>query len=94
MRKRKLVPMDEATSSIDAETAKKIGEIVKAEFGDSTILMVAQRKETILNGEVVIVKEQGEIVEMGNPKSLMKNEGSKLRLLLQGIDDEVGMMSI
>jgi len=74
--------MDEATSNIDAETAKKTDEIVTVGFQDSTILTVAHRRETILSADVVIVMEQGEIVEKGDPKSLMRREGSRLRALL------------
>lgn len=86
LRKSKLVLMDEATSSIDDETARKIDMIVEKELQGSTILTVAHGKETILNAEVVIVMEQGEIVENGNPKRLMEKDRSKLRALLNTSD--------
>jgi len=59
LRKSKLVLMDEATSNIDSETARKIDGILKEEFRDSTILTVAHRRETILNAEIVVVIELG-----------------------------------
>ncbi|KAL5325572.1 hypothetical protein ACEPPN_006700 [Leptodophora sp. 'Broadleaf-Isolate-01'] len=83
LQKRKLVLMDEATSSIDVETARKITDMVETEFQGSTILTVAHRKETILGAEVVVVMEQGEVVEMGDPRVLMGKEGSRLSALLQ-----------
>ncbi|KAH9213300.1 P-loop containing nucleoside triphosphate hydrolase protein [Leptodontidium sp. 2 PMI_412] len=83
LQKRKLVLMDEATSSIDVETARKITDMVETEFQGSTILTVAHRKETILGAGVVVVMEQGEVVEMGDPRVLMGKEGSRLSALLQ-----------
>ena len=91
LRKSKLVLMDEATSNIDSETARKIDEILKEEFRDSTILTVAHRRETILNADIVVVIELGEIVEVGEPERLMGNERSKLRTLLE---DKRGMGAI
>lgn len=79
----KLILMDEATSSIDLETAEEINIMMETEFKGCTILMVAHRKETILGAEIVVVMEQGEIVETGEPKVLMAKENSKLRALLR-----------
>lgn len=89
LQKRKLVLMDEATSSVDLDTAQKINIMIKTEFADSTILMVAHRKGTILGADIVVVMEQGEIVETGDPNVLMEKEGSKLRLLLQTDEDRI-----
>ena len=45
----KLVLMDEATANIDPQTEAKIQELIKSRFGDSTILMIAHRLNTILH---------------------------------------------
>jgi ATP-binding cassette subfamily C (CFTR/MRP) protein 1 len=83
LRRSKLVLMDEATSNIDSETARRIDGILREEFRNSTILTVAHRRETILSADVVVVMELGEIVEVGEPENLMRSEGSRLRALLE-----------
>lgn len=83
LRRSKLVLMDEATSNIDSETARRIDGILREEFRNSTILTVAHRRETILSADVVVVMELGEIVEVGEPENLMGSEGSRLRALLE-----------
>lgn len=75
--------MDEATSDIGSETARRVDGILREEFRNSTILTVAHRRETILSADVVVVMELGEIVEVGEPENLMGSEGSRLRALLE-----------
>ena len=49
LNKNRLVLMDEATANIDPQTEAKIQELIKSRFGDSTILMIAHRLNTILH---------------------------------------------
>jgi ATP-binding cassette subfamily C (CFTR/MRP) protein 1 len=80
--KKKVVLMDEATSSIDAETERIVRAVVRAEFETCTVLTVAHRRETILDGDVVVVLEGGRVVETGRPGELMLKVDGKLRALL------------
>lgn len=82
MNKKKVVLMDEATSSIDAETERIVRAVVRAEFETCTVLTVAHRRETILDGDVVVVLEGGRVVETGRPGELMLKVDGKLRALL------------
>lgn len=78
----KIVLLDEATSSADAETSRVVNETLKREFEGCTVVMIAHRRETILSADVVVVMEKGAVVEIGEPKGLMEDVGSKLRGLL------------
>lgn len=68
--KKKVVLLDEATSNVDMQTDRVIQEVIREEFKDCTVLTVAHRLETIGDMDMVIVIDQGRIVEVGDPKVL------------------------
>lgn len=67
--------LDEAASNIDKTTDDKMQEIIREMFAKHTVITVAHRASTILDYDVVIVLDQGRIVEIGPPKELMENKG-------------------
>jgi ATP-binding cassette subfamily C (CFTR/MRP) protein 1 len=86
MRKgRKVVLLDEATSSVDGETERVIKRVLKEEFEGRTVVMVAHRRETILGAEIAVVMDGGRVVEVGRPGELMARDG-RLRELLGGAE--------
>lgn len=64
-------------NSIDTETDIKIQALINKEFSNHTIISVAHKLETIANFDFVGVMDQGKLVEFGDPKVLLKKEGSK-----------------
>ncbi|KAJ6540558.1 P-loop containing nucleoside triphosphate hydrolase protein [Mycena capillaripes] len=87
LRRRQIVALDEASSSLDAETEKKIRDIVRTDLGNCTVFAVAHRIETIVDFDTIIVMEDGVIVETGTPASLLARPDSKFANLAasQGI---------
>jgi len=81
LRKTKVVLFDEATSSVDRHTDERIQQVIRSEFADCTILAVAHRLETIGDADVVVVMDQGRVVETGDPHVLKEREGSLFREL-------------
>ncbi|EJT47325.1 hypothetical protein A1Q1_03871 [Trichosporon asahii var. asahii CBS 2479] len=75
LRRNKILLMDEATASIDAETDTMISETIRTEFTDSTILTIAHRLHTIIDFDTVIVMDKGSIAEMGSPYELLRKKG-------------------
>ncbi|KAK3935758.1 ABC multidrug transporter [Diplogelasinospora grovesii] len=71
-----LVVMDEATSSVDAETEETIMQIVTEDFAKSTVIAVAHRLKTIRKFDLVLVVDQGRLVEAGRPEELLKKHDS------------------
>lgn len=67
--------LDEATSSIDTETEKRIQEAIENILAGRTAFIVAHRLSTIRNVDRIIVIEDGEIVESGTHDQLMQKGG-------------------
>lgn len=51
-------------------------QLIRAEFPNHTIFMIAHRLSTLLDFDKVVVLERGRVVEVGNPAELLKNERS------------------
>ena len=77
LRKSKIIILDEATSSVDQKTEDIITNAVETMFRDSTVITIAHRINTVKACDKVIVLEEGQIIEVGNPNELIKNTNSK-----------------
>lgn len=67
--------MDEATSSIDTRTEKLISAGMDKLMEGRTVFVIAHRLSTIKNADVIMVLEQGEIIERGNHEELLAKKG-------------------
>ncbi len=70
-----LMILDEATANIDSETESIIQESLEKMMNISTMLIVAHRLSTIQHSDKIIVMQKGEIKEVGNHQTLLKNKG-------------------
>ncbi|KGO93359.1 ABC transporter ATP-binding protein [Flavobacterium subsaxonicum] len=64
--------LDEATSALDSETEKAIQNNIESLHGKYTVLIVAHRLSTIKNADLIVVMNNGEIVESGSFSELME----------------------
>ena len=85
MRSPRVLLMDEATASVDAETDAVIQAVVRSEFKQSTILTVAHRINTILDSDKIMVMEAGRLVEEGMPQQLLDRPDSHFSALVGGM---------
>ncbi|KAH6570807.1 hypothetical protein BASA60_007529 [Batrachochytrium salamandrivorans] len=67
----KILIMDEATASVDAEADRRIQESIEKQFQHTTILSIAHRLNTIAAFDRVLVLDQGAIVELDSPHVLL-----------------------
>lgn len=67
--------LDEATSSIDTRTEKKIQSAFNMLMEGKTSFIIAHRLSTIKNADTILVMKEGRIIESGNHESLIEKEG-------------------
>lgn len=75
----KVFILDEPTSFVDLETEEKIKNSLLRLKESSTIIFIAHRLSTVMIADMVAVMKDGEIVEVGNPQELMKDENSAFK---------------
>ncbi len=75
--------LDEATSSIDTVTEKKIQEATEYLLKGRTSFVIAHRLSTIRQADVILMVEDGKIIEQGTHKELMQKKGAYYRLYSQ-----------
>ncbi len=73
LKKSRIILLDEATSSLDAETEDKIQKAIHYLTKDKTTIVIAHRLSTILNSDNIYVVDSGEIVAEGNHDELMNS---------------------
>ena len=73
LKKSSIILLDEATSSLDADTETKIQEAIKLLTNNKTTLVIAHRLSTIKNSKKIYVIDDGRIVADGNHEHLLKN---------------------
>lgn len=72
--------LDEATSSVDTRTEVEIGKAMKRLMKGRTSFVIAHRLSTIRDADIILFMEQGNIIEQGNHKELLKKGGAYANL--------------
>ena len=72
--------LDEATSSIDSRTEKIVQDGMDKLMHGRTTFVIAHRLSTIKNSDVIMVMDQGRIIERGNHDELMAKKGKYYQL--------------
>ena len=67
--------LDEATSALDSETEAEIQDELKAMGEGRTVITIAHRLSTIVHADLIVVLENGVIVEKGNHEALLAING-------------------
>jgi ABC-type multidrug transport system fused ATPase/permease subunit len=71
----RILILDEATSSVDAEAEYLIQQALEAVLADRTALVIAHRLSTIRDADKIIALEEGRIVEIGDHQELLERGG-------------------
>lgn len=83
LRHNKILVLDEATASVDAETDRLIQQTVQETFADCTVLTIAHRLHSVLSCDMVIVIDAGQVIEMGSPFTLSNDTNSIFSAMLK-----------
>ena len=78
----KILILDEATSSVDTRTEKKIQDAMVKLMENRTSLIIAHRLSTIQDADFIVVMEQGRIIETGNHEELLNRQGKYYELYM------------
>ena len=73
IKKSPIILLDEATSSLDAETESKIQDALKILTKDKTTIVIAHRLSTILNSDQIYIIDSGNVVAKGKHDELLNN---------------------
>ncbi|NLJ99593.1 MAG: ABC transporter ATP-binding protein, partial [Tissierellia bacterium] len=79
---------DDSFSALDFKTDAALRKAIHENMRDRTILIVAQRINTIINAENIIVLDQGKVVGMGTHKELLKKCNVYRQIALSQLSEE------
>lgn len=75
IRKPKILILDEATSSLDAESEALIREALTKIMKNQTTIIIAHRLSTVVNSDKIVVIDEGKIVDIGTHEDLLIKKG-------------------
>lgn len=86
--KPKILILDDATCSLDAETEKELIKEIMIYMKNSTLIIVSHRLSILNNCDILYVMDKGEIVEKGTHRELLKKEGLYWKLYQRQLVEE------
>ena len=75
--------LDEATSSLDSESERAVKENIDRLLENRTSFVIAHRLSTVRDADLIVVLEQGRLVEQGTHDDLLKRQGLYFYLVSQ-----------
>lgn len=85
----KVLILDEATSSVDTRTEVRIKKAMDNLMRDRTSFIIAHRLSTVRDADLILVMNNGDIVEQGNHEELLKKKGFYANLYNSQFEDSL-----
>ena len=83
----RILILDEATSSVDTQTERIIQEGLSLLLKNRTSFVIAHRLSTVVNADIILVIQDGRIIEEGNHSDLLALGGIYYRLYSSGLEE-------
>lgn len=84
----RILVLDEATASVDTITEQKVQSAIDTIIHGRTSIVIAHRLSTVRNADLILVVDDGKIIEQGTHEQLMSRRGSYYRLYTRQYEDE------
>ena len=81
----RMLILDEATSNVDTRTEQQIQQAMRKLMEGKTCFVIAHRLSTIRNADLILVVNQGAVVEQGTHAQLMERKGFYYQMYQSGI---------
>ncbi len=87
----RILILDDSTSSVDTETEAEIRSALKGLMENRTTFIIAHRIQSVMNADLIVVMDKGEIVQMGKHADLLAQDGMyrKIYDIQTRIDEEL-----
>jgi ATP-binding cassette subfamily B protein len=88
----RILILDDSTSSVDTETEAEIRDALKGLMADRTTFIIAHRIQSVMNADLILVLDKGEVIQMGRHEDLVRDENSIYRRIYDiqtKIDEEL-----
>ncbi|QGQ99481.1 ABC transporter ATP-binding protein [Paenibacillus psychroresistens] len=87
LRNASILILDDTTSAVDMETEFKIQQELKKIGSDMTIFVIAHRISSVMDADLILIMEHGEVIERGTHEELMKQEGYYYNVFREQLGD-------
>eukprot|EP00760_Papus_ankaliazontas_P023012 PhM_4_TR19114/c0_g1_i1/m.81065 len=88
LKRTRILLLDEATASVDTEADALIQRTIHECFTECTVLTIAHRLQTIIDGDRVVVLDNGRLAEFDTPKKLLDNPDSHFHHMVANLGED------
>ena len=88
MKKPKIIILDDSTSAVDTATEAQIRNTFKTRLADTTKIIIAQRINSVMDADMIIVMDNGKITGIGTHEQLLKENTEYQEIYYSQMDKE------
>mmetsp|Transcript_28660 Transcript_28660/g.92435 ORF Transcript_28660/g.92435 Transcript_28660/m.92435 type:complete len:223 (-) Transcript_28660:3-671(-) len=88
LRDRKILVLDEATSSLDLESEMRVIKEIAKSASQATVIQVAHRLQALVGSSKVLVMDKGRAIEYGTPRELLGDTNTVFAEMVNSLDSE------
>jgi len=86
LKKPRILILDDSTSAVDTATEKRIREAFSSELSDSTKIIIAQRITSVMDADMIVVMNEGEITGIGTHSELLESNEEYKEIFFSQMD--------